>query len=273
MRDPTRNQRAEVMKAMLSGVALARKDALDRIRRELIAGNGLQNLADLQPGIDNLNSAMSLRLAKLLDSAIGNTYKSSILRTIAEIDRTPKPPGTGRIEFALDFTRPDQIAIDNITALGRTDLTGMSSELTRQVMHAIARADKQGLGVNKIAEIVHGTYREIAVPRAKVIVRTTLNNAHNHAAFDRIRRYATHKQWIATVGGASGERTRNSHKQMHKVVVEVEDYFEVPAYKPTPRSKTVPACQLLFPGDVSTDPPAGQTIACRCTLAPKFGPL
>jgi len=250
---------------MLSYLRTARKAAIERIRRQLQwKGIDVEELARI---LDEVNEHYVTRPGQASIYRFMNlTYQRGTSLSIEEMLRAPKPPGT-RLEVTATFTLVDQQAIKNLAALSFADLKGITAEMSPRMVHDIVEADKKGLGVTRISKILYDDYNALGMARAEKIVRTSINQCYNASTFSRIHQYAPFKEWLPHLGD---DRTRPGHRAMAGVIVEVDEPFEVPGWKPSPRAKAVPAARMMHPGDTTLGASLAQVMECRCTVVGRF---
>lgn len=263
--DPTRNDRAAFTRDLLTITRNARTEAIRRIRHAL-QGEKI-DVEELNRVLGEINDHyMKVQFMRACERYIPNAYQSGVSWTLAYANAAPKPAGTD-INIGLSFGQKDLKAIKNITTLAHNDLAGMSNDLSKKVLQIVARGDRQGLGITKISEMIGEQYNGIGAASAKRIARTSLTQAYNSAAHDRISEYAPYKEWIATL---TDDRTRPSHKKIHHHVIPADEPFHLEAFKVG--KTTTPAGDLMFPGDDSLGINLGQIINCRCCVGPRFTP-
>jgi len=188
---------------------------------------------------------------------IDNTHQTLVAQT---------RPQHRVVDIGLNFTRPDERAIANLSAVSLSDLKGFTGEMNKKIIRDIVEADKKGAGITKFSEIIQQHYNGIGAVRAEAIARTVSTQSYNEAAWSRTKDYAPFKEWLPTTGD---HRTRPSHLAMKGVVIDVDEAFEVPAFMASKNTR-VPACKMMYPADSSLGAPAAQIIQCRCALAPRF---
>jgi len=263
--DPVRPLRTQYVQQLLGIIRKSRQSILQNIRPLIIAPGPL-DLEELERMIErSLNYHLTVKGKALVELFVRMGYERGIDYTVGQI-QDQLPLHESKIIAGVDWTRPDMAAIEELSKLSLADLNGINADLGRKVMRKIVDADKQGRGITRIARDITEDFNTIGLPRAEMIARTSITQAYNRAAWERIRKYAPFKIWIAT----GDSRTRDSHRSMHHIIIPVEEPFEVPAFKPTPGSKTVPGCKMMYPGDVSFKPDLAQIINCRCTIGAKF---
>ena len=266
--DPIRPIRTAFIFQLLKLIRQSRESMVRNVRPLIISPSPLD--------IDELERAVELSLTRNLDikgKAIVEMFlklgfERGIDYTVGRIE-AEAPPAEARIVAGVDWTRPDMKAIDELSKLSLADLKGINADLGRKVLRVIVEDDKKGLGITRIAKDINEQFNKIGLPRAETIARTSINQSYNRAAWERILKYAPFKMWIATV---PSERTRDSHRRMHHVIVPADEPFEVPSFKASPKGKTIPGCKMNYPGDVSFGPDLAQIISCRCSIGPKFTP-
>jgi hypothetical protein len=264
MQDPSRPIRTLFTREFLALIRNAREKALDELRPMLKQRD--LDISELVKILEILNFAYIDQPARtLIQQYLLQAYKRGIDNT-HEILMTQAKPADRVIEIALNFTRPDERAVANLSAVSFSDLSGFTAEMSKKIVRDIVEADKQGAGITKFTEIIQSHYNGIGQIRAEAIARTTTTQAYNGAAWSRTKEYAPYKRWIATI---SDQRTRESHRVMNDMVVPIDDAFKVPAFMVSKNTR-VSSCEMLYPGDSSLGAPAGQIIQCRCALAPSF---
>lgn len=268
--DPIRPLRTEFLNQILFLIRQARNEVLRGVRPEIIYRQKVD--VDTLEGLITkaLNHSLGTQGQAVLQRMIEAGFRRGVDYTSGQIEReaaTLSVHEIGNLAVAIDWTKPDMDAINELSKLSFADLKGVEADVGRKVLRSIIEDDKQGLGITKISQHITEQFNSIGLPRAELIARTSINQAYNRAAFDRILRYAPFKKWIATLDG----RERLSHHKMDQVIIPSQDAFEVPAFKPTPNSKKlVPGCKMMYPGDVTYKPDLAQIMNCRCTLGPKF---
>lgn len=263
--DPSRQIRHAFSRELEAALRQARGQAVEQVRDAL--RKGTLDAAELNRLIARLNDhVLAAKFDGIVQRYSKQAYQFGASWTLAHVDSAPKPPGLPALNISLNLTTADEKAIQNITALAHHDLKDLNATLSKNLVRDLAKADRQGAGIVRMAEIVHDKYG-ISLGRAKAIARTTTTLAYNSAAHDRIAEYAPFKEWIATV---TDDRTRGSHRKMHHVIVEVGEPFHLPAYTPAGAKKAVPAADVLFPGDDSLGADLAQIINCRCSVGPRF---
>lgn len=263
--DPSRQIRFAFTRDLEDVLRTARGAAVQQVRDAL--RKGTLDVDELNRMVATLNDHfLKSKFEEVVGRHTKQAYTFGSSWTIAHVDAAPKPPGTPGLSIALNLSAADEKAIANITTLAHHDLKDLNAKLSTQLIRDLAKADRQGVGIVKMAEIVNDRYG-VGLARARVIARTTTTLAYNSAAHDRITEYAPFKEWIATM---TDTRTRGSHKNVHHVVVPVDEPFHLPAYTPEGAKKAVPAGDCMFPGDDSLGADLAQIINCRCSVAPRF---
>lgn len=263
--DPSKQIRGAFTRDLEAVLRTARGQAVQQVRDAL--RKGTLDVDELSRIVSTLNDAyVQAKFDEIAKRYTKQAYTHGVNWTLAHVDAAPKPPGTPGLFISLDLARPDLKAIDNITTLTYHDLKDLNVNLSKQLIRDLAKADKQGLGVVRMAEIISDRYN-VSISRARTIARTTTTLAYNSAAHDRITEYAPFKEWIATM---SDDRTRQSHRDVHHVVVPSDEPFHLPAYTPKGGRKAVPGGDVMFPGDDSLGADLAQIINCRCTVGPRF---
>lgn len=264
--DPVRPLRTAYLQQLLGIIRQSRQSVLRNVRPLIISPYPL-DLDELERMIErSLTYHLDRRGQAIVEMFIRMGYERGVDYTVGRVQALA-PVSDFKVVAGVDFTRPDMKAIDELSRLSMADLKGINADLGRKVLRTIVEGDKKGLGVTRIAQEITEQFNTIGLPRAETIVRTSINQAYNRAAWERIVKYAPFKMWIDT----GDDRERPGHLKMHHIIVPADEPFEVPAFKPNPNSKKmVPACKMQYPGDVTFSPDLAQIINCRCTLGPKF---
>ena len=262
--DPSRPIRTLFTREFLALIRNARTKALDELR-PMLKQRDLE-ISELVKILEILNFAYIDQPARtLIQQYILQAYKRGIDNTHDILMAQVKPHDLAA-EISINFTRPDERAIANLSAVSLSDLSGFTAEMSKKIVRDIVEADKQGAGITKFTEIIQNHYNGIGAVRAEAIARTTTTQAYNGAAWSRTKDYAPFKEWLPTL---NSDRTRPSHLAMKGVIIPVDDAFDVPAFMASKNTR-VEGCKMMFPGDSSLGAPAGQIIQCRCALAPRF---
>lgn len=127
----------------------------------------------------------------------------------------------------------------------------------RRMRSAVLQSALKGESIPKLAmrlEHVVGMNKTSSVRNA----RTMMTCSHNMGKLETAREAEemginVKKVWIATFD----KRTRDSHSEMHGVVVDVEEPFELTNHDGS-------TSELMYPGDPDGDPE--QVYNCRCTM-------
>ena len=262
--DPSRPIRTLFTREFLALIRNARGKALEELlpmlkQREL-------DVSEIVKILEMLNFAYIDQPARtLIQQYLLQAYKRGISDTHDILLAQVKPRDLA-VEISMNFTRPDEQAIANLSAISLSDLKGFTAEMSKKIVRDIVEADKRGAGITTFTGIIQDRYNGIGAARAEAIARTTTTQAYNGAAWSRTKDYAPYKEWLPTL---HSDRTRPSHLAMKGVVIPVDDAFEVPAFMASKNTR-VEACRMMYPGDSSLGAPAGQVIQCRCALAPRF---
>lgn len=121
-----------------------------------------------------------------------------------------------------------------------------------KLARTLAEGIEAGEGITALGDRVGVVYEEFPTYRADMIARTEATSANNRGFIEGYSQsgVANAKEWIAT----GDDRTRDSHILAESDgVIGLDKRF---------------SNGLLYPGDPSGD--AGETINCRCVLAPAF---
>ncbi len=128
------------------------------------------------------------------------------------------------------------------------EITGTTRD---KIAEELAAAHEAGEGIRDMATRIQSVFAEFNDYRAERVARTESTSATNQGFLEGYRQsgVANGKEWIATLDG----RTRDSHAAQDGEIIGLEESF---------------SDGLMFPGDPAGDP--GETINCRCVLAPAF---
>jgi uncharacterized protein with gpF-like domain len=266
MTDPSKTVRTKFIREFLNLVKNARGKALDELR-PLLKQRDI-DIAQIIRILTILNAAYLIQPAtQILPEYIKQAYEHGITNTHDILTTQIKPHDIALdIGIGINFTRPDERAIANLSAVSLSDLQGFTAEMSKKIIRDIVEADKKGAGITKFTQIIQDHYSGIGASRAETIARTVTSQAYNQATFARALEYAPYKGWSSTT---TDSRTRASHRAMNRFVVEVDEPFDVPAFMASKNTR-VEACQMMFPSDSSLGASPGQIINCRCSLVPKF---
>lgn len=127
----------------------------------------------------------------------------------------------------------------------------VNSTTVDKLSATLAAGIAEGEGIQKLRERVEKVYDEFPVYRAETIARTEATAANNRGfieAYDQSG-VANAKEWISTLDS----NTRDSHASTDGEIVGLDEQF---------------SNGLDYPGDPGGDP--GETINCRCVIAPAF---
>lgn len=127
----------------------------------------------------------------------------------------------------------------------------VNSTTVDKLSATLAQGIAEGEGIQKLRERVEKVYDEFPVYRAETIARTEATAANNRGfqeAYDQSG-VANAKEWISTLDSS----TRDSHASTDGEIVGLDEQF---------------SNGLDYPGDPGGDP--GETINCRCVIAPAF---
>lgn len=262
--DPSRPVRTLFTREFLALIRNARSKALEELR-PLLRQRDL-DISEIVKLLEILNFAYIDQPAKILiQQYVLQAYKRGIHNTQDILVAQIKPQHL-KVEIGLNFTRPDERAIANLSAVSLSDLSGFTADMNKRIVRDIVEADKKGAGITKFSEIIQEHYTGIGLPRAESIARTITTQAYNEASWSRTRDYAPYKEWFPTL---HSERTRASHLAMKGIIIDVDKPFDVPAFMAS-KNVRVDACQMMYPGDSSMGAPLAQILQCRCAVGPRF---
>lgn len=153
-----------------------------------------------------------------------------------------------------------------IEAFGSRKIVQITETTRNQIRRVISAGEKQGLGVQGIADQLVDVSPKISKLRAHVIARTETHTASNYASTEvaKASRLPLMKEWVS----AEDSRTRTiedgdryDHADMSGTTVELDQPFKVPKKDGTLES-------IFFPGD--PDGSAANIINCRCAQVHKI---
>lgn len=261
--DPVRPVRSLFTREFLALIRNARgralKELIPRLKERQIDVNEILRIIEL------LNTAyIDEPSRKIINQYTLSAYRRGLDNTYSDL--IGMVGGHKVIDVAINFTRYDQRTVDNLAAVTFSDARGFTSEMSKKIVRDLVEAEKKGAGITKFTDIIQQHYNGIGAARAETIARTVSTQAHNEASYSRAREYAPYLEWIPTL---SDSRTRPSHRLMKGVIVDAEETFKVPGFRPS-KGTWVDACEMRFPGDSSLGAPLAQIINCRCAVGPRF---
>lgn len=158
---------------------------------------------------------------------------------------------TGNPKFAIEDFSPtvrNQLSEQAFQAASERTLNAVRGNVTQ----ALADAYASGLGIDAAADNLRSVFNNLKGYELERIARTEINAAQNTVAAMTIAELGLrYHQWIATLD----DRVRESHEELHGVIVQVGDLF--------PNG-------LRHPGDTNGDP--AEFINCRCRIRPYILP-
>lgn len=133
----------------------------------------------------------------------------------------------------------------------RRRITEVTETTRRQIVNAIDRGYRGGLGQRGVADAILDLVPSLSSTRANVIARTETHGAANYGSNEAAKQTGLpmNREWIS----AADERTRETHREANGQIVGMTDTFRIGD------------SDLEFPGDPSAPPE--EVINCRCTLA------
>ena len=133
----------------------------------------------------------------------------------------------------------------------RRRITDVVETTRRQIVNAVDRGYREGLGQRGIADQILDLVPSLSASRANVIARTETHGAANYGSNEAAKQTGLPltREWLA----AQDERTRPTHAAASGQIVGMNDTFRVGD------------SDLMFPGD--PEGAAEEVINCRCTLA------
>lgn len=269
-RDPTRAIRNDFEKQYLRALRLGRVEALQSIRQYLMKHPvNVDEITEILKKIqdDYLLSSKSDGY-KTLDQFTKITYNQGIKTSMSII--AGKESG---ISLDLSLSRPDKLAISNLAKLAQEQIHVDNTETLNKIVRALVRGEKQGTSLTRQVTEAQNLWNA-DINKIQLTIRNLTSQAYNEASWTRTKQYAPFKGW----SDAGDMKTRPGHKQMHNIIVEVDDPFEVPGFHPTYMTKSgvktgkswVPGCQMMYPRDESMGAVLAQIINCRCAGFPSF---
>lgn len=160
----------------------------------------------------------------------------------------------------------EQIMLDFIQRFGAEQVRLILETTRDQIVRAIDRGVRDGLGTEAIARLVQEAVPQFSRTRARVIARTETHNAAMFASQEvaKTSPFPMNKRWISVFdhrtrdfGEGDGVPDPANHRAMNEVTVGPDELFQVP--------KQGGGFDLMAgPGDPNA--PGYQTINCRCAL-------
>lgn len=141
-----------------------------------------------------------------------------------------------------------------------TLVSGITATTKKQIMDILEEGQKQGWGIDKIANEIESP--EVSMWRARLIVRTELVKAYSrgHELGKEKSKWETEDRWIS----AHDERTRRSHAEVDGDVIGTVGKFKVPIYRKMSGVDVQVGWDLMTgPGDPNAS--IGNIANCRCT--------
>lgn len=151
--------------------------------------------------------------------------------------------------FAELFQR---IAIDWIASEAvRRRITSVAETTRKDIVDAVARGQRDGLGVSEIATGLRKSIPGMSQQRGALIARTETHGAANNGTNEAAKATGLKlkKEWVSV----GDDRTRSDHAELDGVVVDQDQPFNVGG------------SYGMFPGDPAL--PADQSINCRCVIS------
>lgn len=160
----------------------------------------------------------------------------------------------------------EQIMLEFIQRFGAEQVRLILETTRDQIVRAIDRGVRDGLGTEAIARLVQEAVPQFSRTRARVIARTETHNAAMFASQEvaKASPFPMNKRWISVYdhrtrdfGEGDGVADQFSHRAMNEVTVGPDEMFSVP--------KLGGGFELMTgPGDPNGS--AANIIGCRCAL-------
>lgn len=161
--------------------------------------------------------------------------------------------------FALQYISGEAI---------RRRIVAIAETTRRQIINAIEKGYRDGLGQRAIAQGIRERAPEIANYRSQVIARTEVHGAANAGSMEAARQSGLplRRVWVSVedhrtrdfLDGNDGRIAEFDHRSMNGQTRGMQEPFAMPRVDGT----SIPA---MFPGDPSLPPAA--CINCRCAIA------
>lgn len=227
-----------------------RKDMLSRVR------DGAHKGADeetIQIFIDGTTANIMRKIETAALLYIDQVYMRSLNRVIGEISLI-----TSGIPAYITQADRDKVAdeVRYTMSLVKSVLTDRNDSIRKIILF-----DKQGIS-GRINEANNEITRKW-MPAIETAIRSGMMHAWNAAAWSRIKDYSSGKRWVS---GPTSEMP--DHPEMNGQVISVDAQFQVSEFHPegNKRRKVVPACEMLYPGDISSSPDQQHLSGCWCRI-------
>jgi uncharacterized protein with gpF-like domain len=137
------------------------------------------------------------------------------------------------------------------------------SETTRQrIVDEVDRGQRDGLGIDNIAEGISERIPQISRHRGALIARTETHGAANHAMHETAKETGLPlvKEWVSTEDRRTrrfGKNAEYDHHSMNGQTRPMDEPFSMPRRGGRP-------LEIMYPGEVGK--PGAATINCRCAV-------
>ena len=159
------------------------------------------------------------------------------------------------------FTTYMRQYVDAYTGNKVTHITDTTKKKALSIVkRCIAEGIEQGLAIDKISALINSRLVNDIGYRAVKIARTEVIGASNAGSLQGAKslNLKLNKVWFSSKTG----HTRQSHQEMDKKIVDINDSFTVPKYDS--KGNFLGTEKMQHPGDQNGS--AGNVINCRCTL-------
>jgi hypothetical protein len=254
MQDPLYPISAHYIRNVQEILRADRKDLLSRVQTGAHAGVDEETI---QVYIDGTTVQVKKKLEAVAYLYLDQIYIRSLTQTISQI--ALMYPGSGMPGY---ITREERDKVKGEVAYAMELISSILSQRNEAIQKTIFS------GVKGISRLVNETKDEITQKwfgKIEESVRVGMMHTWNYAAWSRIQKYSTGKQWVS--GPVSDVP---DHPGMNGSILPVDTPFKVPEFHPggDKRRKPVPGCEMMYPGDTTFTPDIQHLVGCWCRVEP-----
>lgn len=258
--DHDREEEARAQSRLIDALSVGFSDRiaslLDREAERMLAV--FAATGNVPPASDEHEVALRLLFEEMAEASV-RTFGSRILTQGKALGYTLEVKDDP-FSFAEFFRRVAQDWIQG--ELIRQRIVSIARTTRRQIVDAIGRGQRAGLGVDAIARDISESAPGIARRRAALIARTELHSAANAGANETAKATGLPlvKEWVATEDARTRSIARDDafdHASMDGQRRDMDQPFHMPWIGGEPIS-------IMFPGEPGH--PGGATINCRCSI-------
>lgn len=208
--------------------------------------------------IDGSHVSIRKRIKPVAERFIRLLYISAIDKTIHQIG-TEDP----LVQFVTEFTQADEDRITQVVDLYTTDIIRILADQKEFILKYIEGTRKE-TSVTQSVRQISDLITQTTLPEVDLYTNNVSLYTYNFSAFTLINAYCPFKEWIYIGDGID----HSSHEELNGMIIQSGVPFKVPAFHPKgdKRTREIPECELMYPGDRSDDPPLEQVSKCRCTI-------